>query len=131
MPDKVRSVDDMVADMEKAVEEPEGNVNTRYETTIKTQPIKALLQLDTTYKTILQRIVDKAKRNMRDVKQNLFFWARAPCRSWARPPPARGPAACTQRIVHSRSGSFPPAFLWVHQRLRVGIPHQCHLRGAA
>ena len=27
MPDKVRSVDDMVADMEKAVEEPEGNTS--------------------------------------------------------------------------------------------------------
>ncbi len=27
MPDKVRSVDDMVADMERAVEEPEGNTS--------------------------------------------------------------------------------------------------------
>ena len=48
-------------------------VNTRYETTIKTQPINALLQLDTTYKTTHQRIVDKAKRTMRDVKHNLFL----------------------------------------------------------
>ena len=55
------------------VDEVMRRVNTRYETTIKTQPIKALLQLDTTYKTTHQRIVDKAKRTMRDVKHNLFL----------------------------------------------------------
>ena len=46
-------------------------VNTRYETTIKTQPIKGLLQIDVKHKELYNRIVAKAKRKYKDVKHNI------------------------------------------------------------
>ena len=60
MPDKVRSVDDMVADMERAVEEPEGNTSSGKHRQHVAQAIEKLISSDSS-RPLRNRVHESAR----------------------------------------------------------------------